>query len=457
MKFQNTLLIIIFSLLVFATKIYAEDISDAQWKENVNQKLDLLIKESQEKDRKIELLTQENEKNSLGLSIPKVYESQYGFAPAASKIYHVPSGVSIGGYGELIYNQFQSDKDDGTASGRTDQIDFVRNILYVGYKYNEKVLFNSEIEFEHASTTNGGSRGEVSVEFAHLDFALLQNEEKDTTLGARAGLVLVPVGIHNELHEPTQFHGTARPSTENNIIPTTWRDNGVGIFGTVGPVEYRTYVLAGLQGIRSSDGFGGFSSSGLRGGRSKGSKSKAADKAWVGRVDVTPISGIKVGASLYNGNTAQDTPDSNGSEFDGTVTLWEVHGQTEYKGAELKALYTKANLTNVTQLNAANSLTGSNSIGQEMFGGYIEVAFNIFSLFDCTHYLAPFFRYERMDTQQNVPTGFSEKGSTDVTEYTYGLSYKPHPNIIIKADVQNQNNKAGTGIDSANAGIGYLF
>ena len=431
------ILISVLSVGLFQPTLRAEDVNQA-WKK--------------EMERKIEILTREIEKKRMGDIVTPVYESKHGFAPAAAKVYHVDKGVSIGGYGEMIYKNVESTRDDDRPSGSQDTLDFVRAIIYLGYKYTDKILFNSEFEFEHASTSNGGSRGEVSVEFANLDFALFPS------FGIRTGLLLVPVGIRNELHEPTLFHGTARPSTESRVIPTTWRENGVGIFGQIGDFEYRSYLMTGLQAVvNKGDNFGGFGSNGIRSGRTKGAKSIAEDKAWVGRVDYEGIPGTVIGGSYYTGDSGQDTTNAMGQEIDGTVNIWEIHGETEYRGFEFTGLYAKETIDDVVDLNVANGLTGAGSIGEELFGGYLEVAFDILSLTNSNHYLAPFFRYERYDTQQKVPTGFSKNPARDRTEYTFGLSYKPHPNVIVKFDVQNQNNDAGTGVDSTNAGVGYIF
>ena len=67
-------------------------------------------------------------------------------------------------------------------------------VLYFGYKFNDRFLFNSEIEFEHGSTEDDG---EVSVEFAYLDYLWRK------PLNVRAGLLLLPLGFVNELHEPS--------------------------------------------------------------------------------------------------------------------------------------------------------------------------------------------------------------------------------------------------------------
>ncbi len=170
--------------------------------------------------RQIDILTRQIEELKVGGEEPTAGESgAYGLGAAASKVYRSEGGVSIGGYGEMVYENY-ADRDDGVASGKTDQLDFLRAILYAGYKFNDRVVFNSEIEVEHATT--GGGVGEVSLEFGYLDFMLRPS------FNVRAGMVLLPIGLLNELHEPTAFLGAKRPDVERTIIPSTWRENGVG-------------------------------------------------------------------------------------------------------------------------------------------------------------------------------------------------------------------------------------
>ena len=171
--------------------------------------------------------------------------------------------MSIAGYGEMLYENYASDK--------TTRFDYLRAILYAGYRFNDKFLFNSEIEVEHAK--------EIFVEFAYVDYRATDN------VGLRAGMLLIPMGLVNEFHEPTVFIGAERPVTEKSIIPTTWRENGGGIYGAFDNVAFRAYVVNGFNGSA-------FSSSGVRGGRQKGGKAKASDMAFTGRLDVTPTPGV---------------------------------------------------------------------------------------------------------------------------------------------------------------------
>jgi hypothetical protein len=146
-----------------------------------------------------------------------------------------------------------------------------------------------------------------------------------------------------------------------------------------------------------------------------------------------------------------------GTEIDAPVTLWETHAGAQWRGLEFRTLYSQGTISEVTELNDANALTGAASIGERFFGGYAEVAFDVLSLFGSNQYLAPFFRYERYDTQQRVPSGFDKNGANSRVEYTIGLSYKPIPNTVVKLDWQDIDNQAGTGTNQVNAALGYAF
>src|SRR5688572_25724954 len=175
-----------------------------------------------ELERQVDALTRELERSQLGAEVVDADSAALGLGPAASKVYRVRQGVSIGGYGEIVYNNVASELENDTPSPGNDVIDALRGILYIGYKFNDKLLLNTEIEVEHVR--------EIYLEFAYLDYRFTD------AIGARAGLLLAPMGLVNELHEPPVFLGTARPLTESLIIPTTWRENGIGVSGGVGPL-----------------------------------------------------------------------------------------------------------------------------------------------------------------------------------------------------------------------------
>ncbi len=398
-------------------------------------------------ERRIDLLAAELEKARTG-GVPETEapaKGEHGFAPAASKIYRKASGVSLGGYGEALYQNFATQAENGKASAKPNQLDLVRIVLYTGYKFSDRILFNSEIEFEHGTTGEGAEeRGEVSVEFGYLDFKPWKN------VGIRAGMVLLPVGFVNELHEPPIFLGARRPEVEQAIIPATWREVGAGVFGEAGPLQWRAYIVAGLNSA-------GFTSRGIRDGRQQGSKSVAEDLALTGRVDYVGASGLLVGASALSGNSGQGAS-VDGRTIKGRVTLFDVHGQYEHRGLWLRALYAQTSLGDAALINAQNGLGGSQSVGSRQHGFYAEAGYDVMNAHPRGQWAAiPFVRYERLNTQVRVPDGFAKNPALDRKVLTAGISVKPLTSVAIKADYQAHSNLARTGVGQFNLSVGFLF
>ncbi|RMD91880.1 MAG: hypothetical protein D6813_06905 [Calditrichaeota bacterium] len=399
--------------------------------------------------RRIEILTEELEKVKLGEVAEVKYESRYGMGPAASRVYHLTKpGVSIAGYGEVVFQNFSDEKDNGEPSGKINQVDFLRNIIYVGYRFNDWLLFNSEIEIEHAFLeAEEEAPGEVAIEFGYVEASL------NPYLSFRAGMLLVPVGILNELHEPPTFHSVLRPEPERRIIPTTWRANGFGLVGsTPAGIGYKLYLIESLKAEE-------FSSNGIRSGRQGGGKAVAEDFAITGRLNYTGIAGLDVGASFFTGNTGQDLKDDNGNEIDARVSLFALHFTFARQGLELRGLYAHSTISDVAQLNRALGLTGNQSIGESQNGFYVTAAYDVMPLLvkGTQHYLAPFIQFEKFNTQDDVPAGFSRNPARDRTNLVLGITYKPHPNVAFKVDFINRDNDANTAVDQFNLAVNYLF
>ncbi|HWS71203.1 MAG TPA: hypothetical protein VN605_03780, partial [Thermoanaerobaculia bacterium] len=353
----------------------------------------------------------------------------FGFGAAASKVYRAEPGVSFGGYGEFLY--------ENPSGGEAAHANVERAVLYTGYKFNPRVLFNSELEVEGASTERGG---QVSVEFAYLDY-LIRPE-----VNVRAGLMLMPVGLLNEQHEPTAYFGALRPRVEHDIIPATWGDFGAGVFGDVGRVSYRAYVTTGLD----SAGFG--SEESIREGRQAGAGAIAEDWAAVGRVDWHPLEGTMFGGSLYSGNSGQ------AQDYNAKVTLTELHADSKFRGTSLRALWTRGTLGDAARVNEANGLEGEESVGKSFGGWYVEGGYDLAALMNRGNLsLTPYVRYERLDTQRSVPSAFARNPESDRRITTIGVAFKPIPQTVLKLDWQRTKNRARTGNHQFNVGLGYIF
>lgn len=392
----------------------------------------------------VDAITRELEELRLGQDVVVEADSSLlGFGPAASKVYKVRQGVSIGGYGEVLYENFGGTREDDAPSGQTDRLDALRAVVYVGYKFSDRILFNSELEFEHGSTSQSGS---VSIEFAYLDYRI------SPSFGIRAGLLLPPMGFINEIHEPPTFLGTERPETERQLIPSTWREAGIGVFGGSGPVNYRAYLVNGFDAA-------GFGAGGLRGGRQNGSEAAAENFGAVGRVDYVGVLGLTVGTAAYLGNSGQGAvlPSNAAVDVGARTFIWDAHAEYKARGFDLRGLLAIATVDDAAEVNELNGLTGTASVGERLIGWYLQGGYDVLRGTGAGQQLVPYLRYEQLNTQDRVPDGFAANPATDRSVLTLGAMWKPLANVSLKADYQVVGTEAESGVNQLNVNLGYLF
>jgi hypothetical protein len=403
----------------------------------------------------VKALLEELRRLKLELGLRDVEGRSYaGMGPAASKVYFAPKGLSIGGYGEVFYrNNLGKTGSDAcaTSPGACDFTDIQRAVLYTGYRFSDKVVFNSEVEFEH--------QRQVFVEFAYLDFLFAD------PIRLRIGNVLVPIGITNELHEPVFFNGVERPEVERNLIPSTWNENGIGLYGEVLPgLTYKVYALQGLSVARAAPSPGSW----IRNLRTRGgtSGSNAADRAFAetfaGVAALAYQNGpLSVGASAYRGRSGQNQVVSatDPREIKGDVTMYEAHAQFQARGAQLKALAVQGEIDDADLINAKWSLSGTGGLGSRVRGAYVEGAFDVMSLFQQENQLIPFVRYELLKLHDQVPEGTTANPALDVDVVVAGLTYKPVPNVALKADWSWRKTQAANNAvtRAVNIGAGFVF
>lgn len=333
--------------------------------------------------------------------------------------------ISFHGYGELHYNT--TDKAD-----TINEMDNHRLVLGWVYRYNETIRFTAEIDFEHAAK-------EMELEFAYIDY-LIREE-----FNVRAGTMLMPVGYLNEYHEPPRFYSVERPYVQKYLIPTTWQEGGIGLFGSLseGHIKYRAYVVSGLDASNFS------ASNGIRKGRGKVSESPSDNLALVGRMEYYGISGLGVGISGYTGNSGQGVD----GITDAKVGLIETDVRYRIGGAELSALFTHITVGGTEKIFAA---TG-NTVGETMAGGYMEAAYHFAPFLPREMDLVFFGRYERFDTQHSMAQGLNADTANDREVTTFGVSFMPINRVAVKADLELWHNDSGENWRQINLGLGYMY
>ena len=354
--------------------------------------------------------------------------------------------LHFGGYGQIDYNQ-----PIGGDFRENGKLDVHRLILFAGYEFNSKTKFITEIEFEHVK--------EVYIEQAYLNYQLFDN------LSVKGGLILIPMGIINEYHEPPSFNGVERPNVDKNIVPTTWREIGLGVDGRINAatLRYQLYLVNGFNGYDGTGTFRG--SDALRKGRQKGAESYISSPNLAAKIDYYGISGLKLGLSgyfgksqsvLYDGldesdKTAVATADSSvigismvGLDYRYSISGFNTRGQFIY-----------GKFSNVEEY---NMFTGQD-LGESVMGYYAEVSYDIFHHnSSIQNELTPFFRYEKYDTHNSVVSGMTADKTYNMTELLFGFAFKMDRGAAFKVDYQLYKNADESKFNAMlNMGIGVWF
>ena len=347
------------------------------------------------------------------------------------------SAVTMGAYGEMLYNQ---------PNGDNGELDVQRLVLLMGYRFNDRTQFVTEIELEHVE--------EVFVEQAFVNYNL------GNSVNLRGGLMLVPMGIINEFHEPTTFNGTERPAMDNAIVPTTWRELGVGVSGRFDNLSlgYQAYLFNGFKSTEAN-GEGGISgvlkgSNGLRGGRQKGIKSTIDSPTLSTKLDYYGIPGLRLGLSTYFGKTqaADNVETLDGANIG--ISMVGLDARYAYDRFTARGQFIHASLSDTE---AYNALTGAD-LGSALQGWYIEGAYNILPMQN-EQKLFAFVRYEMFDTHTSTAGSLEENEAYDRKDITTGLTYHIAPGVVLKGDYQFRSAAGDNDAikDRLNFGIGVWF
>ncbi len=375
--------------------------------------------------------------------------------------YRLHSGTTVvGGYGEFNANFVDNNATnhwDGTATVR-------RMVLFVAHNFNAQ--FRSYVEFEWENALACATcAGSVDVEQAFIDWLLVGND-----FALRAGLVLMPVGIVNQWHEPPLFHGVERPDVDRLIIPTTWSELGIGVFGAPmnGLLRYEAYLTTAPDPISASGAFK-LGDTGFGSSSTAGSLSPANGGALVARLEAEPLLGLVAGASLYGalagGNIRAFDAAHNPRGLDIPVVGYVLDARLRQWGFEGRLEWADFYFPDAGRLMLSYSANGSLlfpdpavPLPEHIYGGYIEGAYDVLHpLHRTRQQLLPFVRLETLDNQAKVPSGFVREASHRVNEITAGVSYRPIQQVVFKADMQVR--WLGTGAQNfqLDLGTGFMF
>jgi Phosphate-selective porin O and P len=354
--------------------------------------------------------------------------------PAPSEVVSSSTGP-ISGYMDFHFNQGEAE--DGV-------LDFHRFVLIVNHSFSPRIRFVAELELEHAFVEGLEESGELELEQAYVDFLLTRS------FNVRAGMLLVPMGIINERHEPPVFQGVERPFVDTVIIPTTWFENGAGMFGEVGRgFRYRAYVMAPLNALEFS------AEEGIRNGRQKGSRSDVRNVAYTGRVEYVGVPGLTLGASAWSGKSSFLAP-----RLDVQVRVGEADVRYKRNRLELRGEFAQVSIDDAERLNlTVGQLTGvSPNIARTLRGFYAEGAYRVWQR-GAGKDVVGFARYENFDTQFRMPSGYIPLKQFDRDAWIAGAAYYPDPDIAVKVDYVWQRSLSSVIIapNGFNIGIGWWF
>jgi hypothetical protein len=343
--------------------------------------------------------------------------------------------MPVSGYMDYHFNK---------PSGEPGAADFHRFVLLFGHSFNERIQFWSELELEHALVEGGAENGELELEQAYLDFRI------KPWLNVRSGVMLAPVGLINERHEPPTFNGVERPFVDTLILPTTWFEPGAGLFGDLGRgFVYKAYVMAPLNAARFN------AEEGVREGRQRAFESITQNPALTGRLEYHGLPGASFGASFWTGKSGFATPGINPR-----VNVIEFDGRFSVRRFDFRGEFAQVTLDQTERLNSLlQRTTGIDpNIAERMRGFYFEGAYHLLPE-AFRHDFVVFSRYENFDTQNKMAAGYLPLREFDRDALVSGFTYFPEPDVALKFDYSVLRNQSRfiRARNSLNLGIGWWF
>ena len=395
------------------------------------------------------------------------------------------AGVSIGAYGELKFGFKQNPDDHGHWQNG---FDAARMVLLPTYQITPNIIFNAEIEFEHAGAgfdNDDKLHGTAEIEQIWVDFKIV-----DAFNFRAPGIDLVPFGYINQHHEPAQFYSVDRPELYNGLIPSTWKAPATSFYGTIaGGLSYQVQASTSLEdygdsfdnrtdanrlvnGVSYAGGINGQDALGLSRPPLGDFRQLNNDIAIAGKLDYSPnfIPGLSGSTSIYY--SPNTTP--RGAFADATLaslgksSLTMADTELRYRlpdsGLELRGEGVFVSFGNPANLRANNDSDPENNAGKTLYGASGEIAYHypLGTILNSEWEAVPFYRY----TYENLQTGGfagtdsnAPNGSGQIQYHTAGFAVFPSPKVVLKGTYQKvlDNEPGGAKSDSVLGAVGFFF
>ena len=414
----------------------------------LTERLNAVEMQNKETDEKTNTLIEEtaNLQTGFNFNVVDTDFSHNGMGAAASKVYKSKSPLSIGGYGEMYY---------ASRENADNLADVYRFVPYIGYRFNDKIVLNVELEFEHGGAKpDDDEYGYAVIEFMYLDFML------SDAFSVQVGNILVPMGITNLRHEPTLFNTVQRPNVEKALIPSTWNSNGAVAYGTIGESGF-TYNAGIVQALDLNNDDRGDKDQ-IRSGRSGTGKSTFNNAAFVGRLDYIGTPGLMVGASAYYGSATQ------GSVSGATALMYDVHATYENSGFKVKAMYTATQIDDADKIAAANlpdGTVGADRSIEDANGYFVNLEYDVINMISSDYKLPVFVQYDYINPTDSVVDSTNTSVGVDTgaesATTTVGVNFFPHEQVVVKMDYAMTEYKDAATIkrdqDIFSLSLGFIF
>lgn len=373
------------------------------------------------------------------VSLPAAGTAVVSAEPARASA-HGTAATVISSYGELNFSR-------PIKNSENSQADAARAVVGISHRFSDKTKFVGEFEWEHAIVSKDDD-GEAEVEQLYVEHDL------GNGLAAKAGLFLMPVGLLNTNHEPTAYYGVKRNFVESAIIPTTWREIGLGLSKTHdNGVSWDWGLTTGFDLTKWDFDADEGRESPLGSIHGEGQQAKSRNLAMHLALNWRGVPGLLLGGSVFTGKLAHKTTDF--AAPNARLTLWDLHARYTPGQWDLSALATRATISDTAALNLT-ALGKATPVPSSFYGWYMQAAYQLWK--SPEYSLSPFLRYEKFNTAQRYsafPAGLGVAAGEAERVLTFGTNFRIGEGVVLKADYQRF--KQDNSRDTLNLGLGYAF